>query len=132
MRLDCLKKEFVMITGIITKFKRKGFIVSNNGRIAKRLKKEHHPTQSVFNWMDKLDQPHNMETMTDQHIENSLRWFFENSYWTNRKVQIKCLWLERMRRMNNKCWNLENARLGKFGDNGKLNEKEFRESYDKI
>jgi hypothetical protein len=56
--------------------------------------------------------------MTDQHIENSLRWFFENCKWQNRKEMIKFLWLEKKERIKRKSWNI-NAPGTKLGKKGK-------------
>jgi len=86
-------------------------------KFAKRLKKE----LSFFNlekWQMNDGTMVLIRKMTDQHIENSLRWFFENCKWQNRKEMIKYLWLEKKERQRRKTWNI-NAPGTKLGKTGK-------------
>lgn len=85
-------------------------------KFAKRLKKE----IGFFNlekWQMNDGTMVLIRKMTDQHIENSLRWFFERRKWENRKEMIKFLWLEKKERQRRKTWNinLPGTKLGKKG-----------------
>ena len=86
-------------------------------KLAKRLKKE-----LAFFCIEKWQMNDGtmvlIRKMTDQHIENSLRWFFENCKWQNRKEMIKFLWLEKKERERRKTWNI-NAPGTKLGKKGK-------------
>ena len=68
-------------------------------------------------WQDIDENGHNIRSMKNQHIENSLRLFFRTYKWKNRKYMIKCLYLEKLRRIRFGKWNLDNARLGSWDVN---------------
>ena len=83
------------------------------------MKLKHEKTKKIYHWTDRQGIKHDVEEMTNQHVENSMRFFFENNLWRNRSQQIKYLFMEKRRRIRLNRWNLSMAKLGKFGDAGK-------------
>lgn len=84
--------------------------------IARRLKVEYIIAGPDM-WQDIDGNGHVIRNMKNQHIENSLRLFFRSYKWKNRKFMIKCLYLEKLRRIRFGKWNLDNARLGSWDVN---------------
>lgn len=70
-----------------------------------------------------------LSTMTNQHVENSLRYFFEQSDWSSvnskRKKVLKLMVLERNFRIKKNKYSLLSAKLGRFGEHGKRCEEKF-------
>lgn len=82
-------------------------------------------------WQDINAVGHIMRNMRSQHIENALRLFFRTYRWTNRKYMLKCLYLEKLRRIRFGKWDLSGAQLGQidstYDENFNLFMKEFND-----
>lgn len=110
---------FIQCQTTIYKYIKQDFYCKSNIKFPKRMKLEHKKTKKILHWVDRQGVKNDIEEMTNQHIENSLRFFFENNLWRNRKHMMKFLMMEKRRRIRFGTWNLAMARLGRFGENGR-------------
>jgi hypothetical protein len=83
-------------------------------------------------WQDRDENGHIIRNMKNQHIENSLRLFFRESKWNNRKYMIKCLYLEKLRRIRLGKWNLIGLKLGPIDTKYQEQFEKFLQEFNEI